>query len=73
MILLLLSNLLFFFVISHKCSLDHTNAGVEDIKHFCRLQLLNEAENDMKNFADRGGCFPPRPRAEAPFPYSAYS
>ena len=28
-------------------------------------QLLDEAEYDMKNYADRGGCYPPKPKAEA--------
>ena len=28
------------------------------------LQLLNEAEYDMKNSAGRGGCYPPRLKAE---------
>ena len=27
-------------------------------------QLLDEAEYDMKNCADRGGCYPPKPEAE---------
>ena len=27
-------------------------------------QLMNEAEYDMKNYADRGGCYLPRPKAE---------
>ena len=27
-------------------------------------QLLNEAEQDMKNSADHGGCYPQRPKAE---------
>ena len=26
-------------------------------------QLLNEAEYDMKNYADRGECYPQRPKA----------
>ena len=37
-------------------------------------QLLNEAEQDMKNSADRGGCYPPRPilwRPKPPFPSSS--
>ena len=25
---------------------------------------MNEAEYDMKNLADRGGCYPQRPKAE---------
>ena len=25
---------------------------------------MNEAEQDMKNYADQGGCNPPRPIAE---------
>ena len=28
-------------------------------------QLLNEPEQDMKNSAGRGGCYPQRPKAEA--------
>ncbi len=28
-------------------------------------QLLDEAEYDMKNYADRGECYPPKPKAEA--------
>ena len=34
-------------------------------KYFERIrkQLLNEAEQDMKNSADQGGCYPPRPSA----------
>ena len=27
-------------------------------------QLLDEAEYDMKNYADQGGCYPPKPKAE---------
>ena len=27
-------------------------------------QLLDEAEYDMKNNVDRGGCYPPKPEAE---------
>ena len=27
-------------------------------------QLLDEAEYDMKNYSDRGGCYPPKPEAE---------
>ena len=27
-------------------------------------QLLNEAEQDTKNSADQGGCYPQRPKAE---------
>ena len=26
-------------------------------------QLMNEAEYHMKNYGDRGGCYPPRPTA----------
>ena len=26
---------------------------------------MDEAEYDMKNYADRGGCYPPKPKAEA--------
>ena len=26
-------------------------------------QILNEAEYDMKNYAERGECCPPRPKA----------
>ena len=25
---------------------------------------MNEAEQDVKNYADRGGCYPPRLKAE---------
>ena len=28
----------------------------------CNYQLLDEAEYDMKNYADRGGCYPPKPK-----------
>ena len=30
---------------------------------FTFLQLLNEAEYGKKNYADRGTCYPPRPKA----------
>ena len=30
---------------------------------FVIQQLLNEAEQDMKNSADQGGCYPQRPKA----------
>ena len=29
------------------------------------LQLMNEAEYLMKNYGDRGGCYPSRSQAEA--------
>ncbi len=33
---------------------------------YCTIrQLLDEAKYDMKNYADRGGCYPPKPKAEA--------
>lgn len=35
-----------------------------NIFHFFNQQLLNEAEYDENNYADRGGCYTPRMKAE---------
>ena len=37
--------------------------GVE--KALENKQLLDEAENDIKNYPDRGQCYLPKPEAEA--------
>ena len=36
----------------------------KQLKYLAIIELLNEAEWDMKNSADQGGCYPQRPKAE---------
>ena len=42
----------------------YCNLGLVRHSSYDNEQLLNEAELDAKNYADRGGCYPPRLRAE---------
>ena len=54
------------------CNVTHTAAtvGFTTVSPAKLLiqQLMNEAEQDMKNYADRGWCQPPKPNAEMDTP-----
>ena len=49
---------------SHHYNLEN-NTYIYTLKTWYNIkQLLNEAEQDMKNSSDQGGCYPQRPKAE---------